>query len=36
MTRRFTIVTVVLTAVIAFLVGAIIAGGLDRASTQRS
>jgi serine protease Do len=30
MTRRFTIVTVALTAVIAFLVGAILAGGLDR------
>ncbi len=34
MTRRFTIVTVVLTAVVAFLVGAIIAGGFDRASVS--
>jgi serine protease Do len=30
MSRRFTIVTVVLTAVVAFLVGAIVAGGIDR------
>jgi serine protease Do len=30
MTRRFTLVTLALTAVVAFLVGAIVAGGLDR------
>ena len=30
MSRRFTIVTLTLTAVIAFLVGAIVAGGLGR------
>ena len=32
MSRRFTIVSVALTAVVAFLVGAIFAGGLDHAS----
>src|SRR3984893_13965326 len=32
MSRRFTIVTVALTAVIAFLVGAIVAGGISRSS----
>src|SRR6267378_1867805 len=32
MARRFTIVTVVLSAVVAFLVGAIVAGGLTRSS----
>ena len=32
MSRRFTIVALVLTAVVAFLVGAIVAGGLPRAS----
>ena len=32
MNRRFTVVTVVLTAVVAFLVGAIFAGGITRAS----
>src|SRR5437762_11533892 len=32
MSRRFTLVTVVLTAVVAFLVGAIFTGGLPRAS----
>ena len=32
MSRRFTLVTVVLTAVVAFLVGAILTGGLPRAS----
>jgi serine protease Do len=32
MSRRFTIVTVVLTAAVAFLVGAIVAGGLGRSS----
>ncbi len=32
MSRRFTIVSLVLTAVVAFLVGAIVAGGLPRAS----
>ena len=32
MSRRFTVVTVVLTAVVAFLVGAIVAGGLARSA----
>src|SRR2546427_4701235 len=32
MSRRFTLVTVVLAAVVAFLVGAIVTGGLPRAS----
>jgi serine protease Do len=32
MSKRFTIVTLVLTAVVAFLVGAIFAGGVDRSS----
>jgi len=34
MSRRFTIVTVVLTAVVAFLVGAIVAGGIDRSGVS--
>src|SRR5689334_7627896 len=33
MSRRFTIVTVALAAVVAFLVGAIIAGGLNQSAT---
>src|SRR3954469_8675825 len=32
MSRRFTIVSIVLTAIVAFLVGAIVAGGFDRAA----
>src|SRR6185436_8057123 len=34
MSRRFTIITVVLTAVVAFLVGAIVAGGLSRSAVS--
>ena len=34
MSRRFTIVTLVLTAVVAFLVGAIVAGGIDRSGVS--
>jgi serine protease Do len=34
MSRRFTAVTIVLVAVVAFLVGAILAGGLDRARVE--
>src|SRR6266699_560360 len=32
MSRRFTVVTVALTAIVAFLVGAIVAGGIARSS----
>jgi serine protease Do len=34
MSKRFTIVTLVLTAVVAFLVGAIVAGGIDRSGVS--
>src|SRR5262247_1004202 len=34
MTRRFTVITLVLTAFVAFLIGAIVAGGAARASSS--